>query len=134
VARRREPDWLPRIVIEAIHTDQMREHGGLPGLRDENSLEAALARPRQKWAYGRRPGLASLAAACAFGLIRNHPFRDGNKRVGFLAMAAFLDIHGYDFDAEEADVVTMIFGVAAGSVSEKALAAWIRKHMSKIQD
>lgn len=131
---RREPHWLPRIVVEAIHTDQIREHGGLPGLRDENALEAALARPRHKWAYGRQRSLASLAAACAFGLIRNHPFRDGNKRVGFLAMAAFLDINGYDFDAEEADVVAMIFSVAAGSVAEKALAAWIRKHMSKIQE
>ena len=92
------PRWLTRVVIDAIQSDQIREHGGLPGLRDENALESALARPQQKWELRREsPDVASLAAAYGFGLVRNHPFRDGNKRIGFLAMVTFLGINGYDF-------------------------------------
>ena len=129
--RRSQPTWLNRVVVDAIHNDQLREHGGLPGIRDENALESALARPQQKWHYADRTDLPALAAAYAFGLVRNHPYRDGNKRIGFLAMVTFLGVNGYEFSATDADVVAEILALAEGTVSEDALADWIRQHSSK---
>lgn len=123
-----EPRWLSRLVVDAIHADQIREHGGLPGIRDDNALESALARPQQEWHYGDSPDIAALAAAYAFGLTRNHPYRDGNKRIGFLAMVTFLGINGYDFTATEADVVASILTLAEGKLTEEELAAWVREH------
>lgn len=117
---------MPRLVVEAIQLDQVREHGGLPGLRDENLLEAALARPRHQWAYKRRPDLAALAAAYAYGLVQNHPFRDGNKRVGFLTAVVFLGLNGQDLVAEETDIVAVMLRLAAGKLREAELARWIR--------
>ncbi len=128
-----EPRWLTRLVVDAIHNDQLREHGGLPGVRDDNALESALARPRQKWHYSERADVPLLAAAYAFGLVRNHPYRDGNKRIGFLAMVTFLGVNGYSFSASEAEVVAEILALADGSVSEEAIADWIRPHSSKRQ-
>jgi death-on-curing protein len=119
------------MVIDAIHSDQLREHGGLPGVRDENALESALARPQQKWHYSDRLDVSTLAAAYAFGLVQNHPYRDGNKRIGLLAMLTFLGVNGHDFSATEAEVVTDILALADGNTSEKALADWIRRHSSK---
>jgi death-on-curing protein len=110
--------------------DQVREHGGMPGLRDETILESALARPRHKWTYKRKPDLASLAAAYAYGLARNHAFRDGNKRVAFLTMIVFLGLNGHDLIADDADVVTVMLRTAAGNWSEADLAKWIRSRMS----
>jgi death on curing protein len=131
VRRRAEPTWLSRVVVDAIHNDQMREHGGLRGSRDENALESALARPQQKWHYDNATDVPTLAAAYAFGLVKNHPYRDGNKRIGFLAMVTFLGVNGYSFSATDAEVVTQILTLADGSVSEEALADWIRQHGSK---
>jgi death-on-curing protein len=119
------------MVVDAIHTDQLREHGGLPGVRDENVLESALARPQQKWRYSDRTDLPMVAAAYAFGLVQNHPYRDGNKRVGFLALVTFLGVNGHGFSATEAEVVTEILALADGSVSEESLADWVRQHRSK---
>ena len=130
-ARRREPTWLSRVVVDAIHNEQLREHGGLSGIRNENVLESALARPRQKWHYAGRADMAMLAAAYAFGLVRNHPYRDGNKRIGFLAMVTFLGMNGHDLSATDAEVVAEILALADGTVSEEALADWIRQHSSK---
>jgi death-on-curing protein len=118
-------------VVDAIHGDQIREHGGLPGIREENVLESALAKPQQKWHYSDAPDLATLAAAYAFGLVKNHPYRDGNKRIGFLAMVTFLGINGHQFEATEAAVVARIRALAAGDLSEDALAEWIRQHTSR---
>ncbi len=126
-----KPHWLSRIVVDAIHGDQLREHGGLPGVRDENVLESALARPQQKWHYGAVADVPMLAAAYAFGLVRNHPYRDGNKRIGFLAMVTFLSINGYTLEVTEAEVVTEFVALAAGNVSEDELADWIRDHSNK---
>jgi len=133
VARRSrsEPKWLSRTVVDAIHNDQLREHGGLPGVRDENLLESALARPQQKWHYAHRTDVPMLAAAYAFGLVQNHPYRDGNKRIGFLAMVTFLGVNGHGFSATDAEVVTEFLALADGSVTEEALADWIRRHSSK---
>ena len=129
--RRPEPNWLTRIVVDAIHNDQLREHGGLAGLRDENALEFALARPRQKWHYADHTDPPMLAAAYAFGLVKNHPYRDGNKRIGFLAMATFLGLNGYELDATDAEVVAEIVSLADGSASEESLTDWIRGHSIK---
>ena len=129
--RRSDPKWLSRVVIDAIHDEQMREHGGLSGIRDENALESALARPQQKWNYSDSVDVPKLAAAYAFGLVKNHPYRDGNKRIGFLAMVTFLEINRLDFDATDAEVVAEFLSLADGTVSEEALADWIRKHSSK---
>lgn len=116
------------MVVDAIHTDQRREHGGLAGIRDENVLESALARPRHKWHYAEGTDLATLAAAYGFGLVRNHPYRDGNKRIGFLAIATFLGINGRDLNVTDAEVVAEMMALAEGRVSEKDLADWIRTH------
>lgn len=118
------------MVVDAIHHDQLREHGGLPGVRNENLLESALARPQQKWHYSDRADVPGLAAAYAFGLVQNHPYHDGNKRIGFLAMVTFLGVNGHDFSASEAEVVAEILALADGSLSEDALAEWIRRHSS----
>lgn len=132
MARRRlEPTWLSRLLVDAIHNDQVREHGGLPGIRDENVLESALARPRQKWHYAETTDAPMLAAAYAYGLVTGHPYRDGNKRIGFLAMVTFLGINGHEFSATDAEVVTEIVALADGTVSEEALADWVREHSSK---
>ena len=127
----REPRWLGRVVVDAIHHDQLREHGGLPGIRDENLLESALARPQHKWHYAEQTDLATLAAAYGFGLVKNHPYRDGNKRIGLLAIATFLGINGYDLKATDAEVVTKVLALADSRVSEEELADWIRKHTTK---
>jgi death on curing protein len=129
--RRREPIWLTRLVVDAIHNDQLREHGGLAGIRDEHALESALARPVQKWHYDANADLPMLAAASAFGLVRNHPYRDGNKRIGFLAMVTFLGINGCEFDATDAEVVAEIIALADGSRPEVAVADWVRQRIRK---
>jgi death-on-curing protein len=121
--------WISRLVLDAVHFDLLRAHGGMPGLRDENALESALARPRQRWAYRQETDLAGLAAAYGFGLARNHPYRDGNKRIAFLAMAVFLGLNDYEIEASERDVVTLMLTLAAGRITEAALARWLRARL-----
>ncbi|MBX9856571.1 MAG: type II toxin-antitoxin system death-on-curing family toxin [Gemmatimonadaceae bacterium] len=127
------PRWVPRLVLDAVHLDQLREHGGLPGIRDENALEAALARPQQKHHYEPDSDLATLAAAYAFGLARAHPFNDGNKRTAFLAAMIFLGLNGKDLDATEEEVVQMVTALAAGSLSEASLAEWLRARLVRLK-
>jgi death-on-curing protein len=124
-----EPRWVPRVVVDSIHVDQRREHGGLAGVRDENALEAALARARQQWSYEPTSELASLGAAYAFGLARAHPFSDGNKRTAFLTMMTFLGLNGKELSATEVDVVQMMVALAGGEVTESVLADWIRPRL-----
>ena len=128
----REPRWVPRLVLDAVHLDQLREHGGLSGIRDENALESALARPRQKWAYDADCDLAQLAAAYAFGIASSHPYQDGNKRAAFLAMAIFLGLNGYEIEAPEPEVVTVMLNLAAGRLTEAELAEWLRGRMTPL--
>lgn len=127
------PRWVPRLVVDAAHLDQLREHGGLPGIRDENALEAALARPQQKWHYEPDSDLATLAAAYAFGLAKAHPLNDGNKRAAFLTAVIFLGLNGKDIDATEAEVVPAVTALAAGSLTEAALATWIRERLVRLK-
>ena len=128
---RKEPRWVPRLVVEAIHVDQVREHGGLIGVRDENGLESALVRARQRWTYEPDADLASLAADYAFGISSNHPFRDGNKRLAFVTAVTFLGLNGVDFDTTSEDVVLTMLSLASGELSEEQLAEWIRARSKK---
>lgn len=121
-----EPRWVPRLVIEAVHLDQIREHGGALGLRDENALESALARPKQRWSYDESTDLAACAAAYAFGLSKNHPFQDGNKRISFLAAVIFLGLNEISFSASNEQVVSTMLRLASGELEETDLAAWFR--------
>jgi len=127
----REPRWVSRLVVDAIQTDMLLNHGGVPGLRDEDLLESALARPRQRFTYDATTDLAALAAAYGFGLARNHPYSDGNKRVAFVTMGMFLGLNGLEFTASEAEVVTTLAALASGTVDEDTLADWIRLHTVK---
>jgi len=124
-----EPRWISRVVADAIHTDTLLTHGGLPGLRDDALLESALARPRQRFAYDAACDLAFLAASYAYGLARDHPYADGNKRVAFVAMAVFLGLNGLNLVTDEADVVATMSALAAGELEEEPLAEWIRRRL-----
>lgn len=122
--------WVERLVVEAVQFDLLREHGGMPGLRDEHALEAALAGSRQRQAYDNDADLAALAASYGHGLCRGHPFVDGNKRIAFVAMAVLLALNGHDIDAPETEVVAVMTTLAAGELSEDELAAWLRSRMT----
>jgi death on curing protein len=121
--------WLNAAVMRAVHQEQLAEHGGLAGLRDEGLFESALARAPDLAAYG-HPDAADLAAACGHGLGRNHPFNDGNKRTAFVAVELFLALNGHDLLADDAECVQTMLAVAAGTLDEPGLAAWIRRHMA----
>ncbi len=125
-----EPEWLSTPLVVAIHDEQLAIHGGSPGLRDAALLESALDRPRNKWGY-EQAELPELAAAYGFGLAKNHPFVDGNKRTSLLAIYTFLAINGVEFIVPEAEAAAMIFSLAAGEVSEESLARWIRDNWPK---
>lgn len=118
--------WLSRPIVEALHADQVREHGGQLGLRDAGLLESALARPQHVWAYEPNPDFAALAAEYGFGLARNHAFLDGNKRVAFVATNVFLIMNGLEIEAPEPEVVDTMLRVADGRMDRDAFAAWIR--------
>jgi death on curing protein len=124
-----EPTWLDRAILEVLHTDQIQEHGGSLGIRDEGLLESALARPQHKWHYDHATDLATLASAYAFGIAKNHPFIDGNKRAALVALYTFLALNGFELEAPEPEAVTVIVGTADGSLSEEVLASWIRTHL-----
>jgi death-on-curing protein len=120
-----EPLWLTERGVIALHQEQLSRFGGPTGLRDPGLLTSALDRPRNKWAY-EEADLIACAAAYAYGLAKNHPFVDGNKRIAFLAMALFLEKNGIRFECGQAEVVTAIIDLAAGKVDEDGLARWIR--------
>jgi death on curing protein len=126
----REPKWLTAPMILAIHDEQLAIHGGSPGIRDAGLLESALDRPRNKWAY-ESSDLAGLAAAYGYGIARNHPFIDGNKRTSLLAIYTFLGRNGFNFVVPEAEAAAMILALAAGEVNEENLARWIRDNLPK---
>jgi len=117
-------------AILAVHEQQIAEHGGGPGLRDSGLLRSALARPQNKAAYA-APDAAALAAAYAFGIARNHPFFDGNKRMALLAAELFLTDNGYEFAAEDAAVYGVVMRLAEGTLGEAGLATWMRKNIVK---
>ena len=124
-----EPVWLPSNLILAVHERQLREFGGPAGVRDAGALESALGRARNRWAY-EGANYPQLAAAYAFGIARNHPFVDGNKRAALLAIVTFLGLTDIEFTASEAEAVIMIRRLAAGEIDEDELAGWIAANVS----
>ena len=121
-----DPVWvLPELVL-AVHQMLLAEHGGLPGVREQALLDSALARPQQKLAYENDISIFELAASYSYGLARNHPFIDGNKRISLTVAAVFLELNGYSLNATEAEAVLIFQRLAAGTLSESELANWIR--------
>lgn len=123
-----EPRWLTRAQVEAIHDLQILQHGGLQGVRDENALESALGRPLHRWHYGVATSVTGCAATYGFGLAKNHPFSDGNKRTAFVAMATFLERNGLSITAPEPAVVDTMLALAEGALSEEELGAWLQSN------
>jgi death-on-curing protein len=123
--------WVADSVVLAIHEAQLAEHGGIQGTRDEGLLSSALARPHNLEAYGEEVDEPSLAAAYAFGIARNHPFLDGNKRTAFVVMELFLELNGWILKADDAECISVMESLAAGDLGEKAFATWLRKHIEK---
>lgn len=124
--------WVADSVVLAIHEAQLAEHGGIASIRDEGLLSSALARPHNLEAYGDDPDVAALAAAYAFGIARNHPFLDGNKRTAFVVMELFLNLNGWTLEANDTDCIATMMALAAGDLSEKKLAEWLREHIVKL--
>src|SRR4030095_7783947 len=124
--------WLARALVLAIHERQLAEHGGTGGVRDEGLLESALARPRQPRAYGDpAPDLSDLAAALAYGLARNHPFLDGNKRTAAVACETFLELNGATLEASDPELYPLYLALAEGKLGEREFAAWLREHVRR---
>lgn len=123
-------NWIEESVVWAIHEAQLAEHGGSTGVRDAGLLASALARPANLVAYG-APDMADCAAAYGFGISRNHPFIDGNKRTAFVCMELFLAMNDHVLDASDVDCVLTMLAVAAGDMDEPALAAWLRANTTK---
>jgi death on curing protein len=124
-----EPEWLTRADVEALHHEQIREHGGQFGLRDAGLLESALARPRHVWSYDPGVDLAALGSEYCFGLAKNHAFLDGNKRIAFAATNIFLLLNGFEIEAPEVEVVDTMLRLADGRTSRDEFVAWLRQVM-----
>jgi death-on-curing protein len=121
----KEPVWILREVVHALHERLLAEFGGAVGVRDAGMLDSALSRPANQFAYG-TPSVPELAAAYAFGLVRNHPFVDGNKRIGFATAVLFLELNGYRFTASEVEATVQTLALAAREVDEAGFAAWLK--------
>lgn len=128
----KESYWLTRDECLALHDMMLAQYGGCPGIRDEGLLESALARPQQLHHYG-KPGMPEMAAAYTAGIVKNHPFLDGNKRTGFMLGAGFLERNGYEFTASETEVVIRTLALAAGEMSEADYAAWLQANAKQVQ-
>lgn len=120
--------WVGEAVVVAVHDEQLAEHGGATGVRDLALLQSALARPKNLAAYG-SPDIADLAAAYAYGITKNHPFIDGNKRTALLVANIFLLDHGHDIGADDADLLAVMLRVSDGAMKEKQFAEWLRRNI-----
>ena len=125
------PRWVDRRALALLHAETLAEHGGRSGIVGEGRLDSALARPRQIFSYGRKHDLARLAAAYAAGLVRNHPFVDGNKRAAFLAVGLFLELNSFRLVADQVDAARNVLALAAGEINEEQFAEWVRAHMKR---
>jgi death on curing protein len=126
----KQPVWVRRDVVLAFHERLLAEHGGAAGIRDQGMLDSALRRPGNQFADG-KPTLCELGASYAFGLVKIHPFIDGNKRIGFATAALFLALNGLRFGASEVDVVLQTLALAAGEITEADYAAWLKKNSKR---
>lgn len=129
----REPVWLTIRTLHALHANLIREYGGSTGVRDEGLLESALARPQNRWHYGER-SLGALAAAYLSGLVRNHAYVDGDKRIAAAAAGVFLLLNGKELDAPEPELVEAVLAVITGEWTEEVLAGWIEGHLHPLQE
>jgi len=127
----KHPRWIDPRALLLLHQESLAGHGGLPELRDENALESALARPLNVNAYEPQADVARLATAYGFGIVRKHPFNDGNKRTGFLAIGLFLELNRFSLISDTVDAIETITRLAGGRLSEAALAKWIRERISR---
>jgi death-on-curing protein len=128
-----EPIWLDRQSVILLQAESLAQHGGSSGIRDAGLLLSALARPLNKWNYNCDADLATLGAGYGFGLARNHPFVDGNKRIAFIATALFLRLNGYRLSSDPLDEIQTMLSLAAGELSEEEFAAWIRNHTNSMR-
>lgn len=126
-----EPAWIDKRDALALHDRLLALEGGSTGVRDEGLLESALARPRQLYAYGEKAGAIEMATAYMAGIVRNHPFVDGNKRTGFVIGVLFLELNGYRFTASEESAAQAVLNLAAGTLDEAGLAAWMRANAKR---
>ena len=124
--------WISKRALLLLHDESLAQHGGASGIRDDGLLESALARPENLLAYG-SPDLAELAASYAYGLAKNHPFVDGNKRAAFLATGLFLALNGQRLVVAQAEAAVMVLDLAAGEITEAAFADWLRAHLQARQ-
>lgn len=124
--------WVAKAVVLAIHEEQLAEHGGAAGLRDQGLLDSALSRPLNLAAYDDGADAADLAAAYASGILRNHPFVDGNKRTATIVALIFLAENGFELAADDPSLLEMILGAAEGSQSDENLASWFRRHLRPV--
>ena len=132
-AKSKEPLWIEERDVLAIHDRLLALHGGATGLRDRGLLESALARPRQHHTYVHTSDIIEMAALYTAGIVRNHPFVDGNKRTGFVIGVLFLELHGFEFKASEEDATLAVIAMAAGTLDEAAYTAWLRKSAKRKQ-
>ncbi len=121
-----EVKWITREIVLAVHARSLRDHGGAAGVRDEGLLESAIDRPKNLAAYG-EPDIFELAASLLFGMAKNHPFVDGNKRTAFLSAYVFLGVNGWELNSDESEAAAIVFDLAGGQVSEEELCLWIRE-------
>lgn len=129
-----EPLWLARRFLDEAHADQIKQHGGLPGVRDENALESALARPKNRWVYAAGAvNIYELAAAYGYALATSHPYSDGNKRIAFIAMYTFLGLNDLEIVASQVEVVSFMLQVASGALEESAIAEWLRQNTEDLE-
>jgi death-on-curing protein len=128
----KQPVWVLPETVRALHERLLSEFGGVAGVRDEGMLESALSRPANQFAYA-KPGIPALAAACAFGLVRNHPFVDGNKRIGFATGVLFLELNGFRFAASEIDATVQTLALAAHELDEAGYAAWFEANSVRVR-
>jgi death-on-curing protein len=127
----REPVWIDERDVLALHDRLLALHGGAVGLRDEGLLESALARPQQHLAYAESPDIVDLAAIYTAGIVRNHPFVDGNKRTGFVVGILFLELNGYRFTASEEDAAQAVLALAGGNLDETGFSAFLRGNATR---
>ncbi len=127
-------EWIEPNAVLAMHKRQIAEHGGTEGVRDEGLLLSALARPENLHAYGEDVDLAALAASYAFGIAKNHPFLDGNKRTALVVAVAFLNLNGYDFEAPGEETYITFLRLAEGSITEENLAGWFRERLYSLPE
>ncbi len=126
----KEPVWVLREVVFMLHEQSLAQFGGSTGIRDEGLLDSALGKPLNLLAYG-KPSLFDLAASYGYGIVKNHPFIDGNKRTGFIVAVTFLELNGLRFGANEVDATVRTLALAAGEMSEAAYSAWLKANSKR---